>query len=66
MADVWSFLFLNGEFAPRTHTAGLTLEQVAARPGTAPHSIYEELRHTGLGSESCWSAPKGLGLGRRM
>ncbi|WP_420594762.1 DinB family protein [Deinococcus sp.] len=47
MTDVWSFLFLNGEFAPRSSILdGLTLEQVAARPGEAPHSIYEELWHT--------------------
>ena len=47
MAEVWSFLFLSGEFAPRSYIlAGLTLEQVAARPGKATHSIYEELWHT--------------------
>ena len=47
MADVWRFLFLDGEFAPRAHIlAGLTLEQVGIRPGEAAHSIYEELWHT--------------------
>ncbi len=47
MADVWNYLFLNGEFAPRTYILeGLTLEQVGARPTGALHSIYEELWHT--------------------
>ncbi len=47
MAEVWSFLFLNGEFAPRSYIlAGLTLQQVGTRPGGASHSIYEELWHT--------------------
>jgi len=47
VADVWRFLFLDGEFAPRSYIlAGLTLEQVGIRPGEAVHSIYEELWHT--------------------
>ena len=47
MADVWRFLFLDGEFAPRAYIlAGLTLEQVGLRPGEATHSIYQELWHT--------------------
>ena len=47
MADVWHFLFLSGEFAPRSSILeGLTLEQVAARPAEGVHSIYEELWHT--------------------
>ena len=49
MADVWSFLFLNGEFAPRAYILqGLTLQQVGVRPPGALHSIYEELWHTAL------------------
>lgn len=44
--NTWEQLFLTGEFAPRAHIlAGLTLEQVGARPAGAPHSIYEELWH---------------------
>lgn len=44
--NTWKQLFLTGEFAPRAHIlAGLTLEQVGARPAGAPHSIYEELWH---------------------
>lgn len=47
MADVWEFLFLNGEFAPRSYILdGLTLQQVSIRPTGASHSIYEELWHT--------------------
>lgn len=47
MTQVWNFLFLDGEFAPRRYIlAGLTLEQVGTRPGGASHSIYEELWHT--------------------
>ena len=47
MADVWDFLFLSGEFAPRTYILeGLTLQDVGTRPPGAPHSIYEELWHT--------------------
>lgn len=49
MAEVWSFLFLNGEFAPRSYILdGLTPEQVGVRPAGALHSIYEELWHTAL------------------
>lgn len=44
--NTWKYLFLTGEFAPRTHIlGGLTLEQVGVRPIGAPHSIYEELWH---------------------
>lgn len=47
MANVWEFLFLNGEFAPRkVIVEGLTLEQVGVRADGASHSIYEELWHT--------------------
>lgn len=47
MANVWEFLFLNGEFAPRsTILDGLTLQQVSARPAGVTHNIYEELWHT--------------------
>ncbi|GAA3997541.1 DinB family protein [Deinococcus rubellus] len=47
MANVWNFLFLNGEFAPRTYILeGMTLQQVGTRPTGASHSIYEELWHT--------------------
>ncbi len=47
MAEIWSFLFHDGEFAPRSYIlAGLTLPQVGTRPGGASHSIYEELWHT--------------------
>ncbi|OLV16776.1 DinB family protein [Deinococcus marmoris] len=47
MADVWDFLFLSGEFAPRTYILeGLTLQDVGTRPSGASHSIYEELWHT--------------------
>lgn len=47
VAEVWEFLFLNGEFAPRrTILEGLTLEHVSARPAGVTHSIYEELWHT--------------------
>ena len=47
MANVWEFLFLNGEFAPReVNLDGLTLEQVGVRAAGASHSIYEELWHT--------------------
>ena len=39
-------LFLVGEFAERARLlSGLTLEQVAARPEGASHSIYDELWH---------------------
>ncbi|WP_164473426.1 DinB family protein [Deinococcus psychrotolerans] len=49
MTDVWSFLFLNGEFAPRQYILdGLTSEQVGVRPAENVHSIYEELWHTAL------------------
>lgn len=49
MAEVWNFLFLNGEFAPRTSILkGLTLQQVGVRPPGASHSIYEELWHTAV------------------
>ena len=45
--NVWEFLFMNGEFAPRAYIlGGLTLEQVGTRPVAAPHSIFEELWHT--------------------
>ena len=44
--NVWEHLFMTGEFAPRPHIlAGLTLQQVGARPAGAPHSIYQELWH---------------------
>ncbi|MBZ9750085.1 DinB family protein [Deinococcus sp. HMF7604] len=44
----WEHLFY-GEFADRrTLLAGLTLAQVTARPGRAPHSIYDELWHAAL------------------
>lgn len=47
VADVWNFLFLSGEFAPRTYILeGLTLQDVGTRPSGASHSIYEELWHT--------------------
>src|SRR5690606_39022384 len=43
---MWRHLFLEGEYMPRARLlAGLTLEQVKARPGGAPHSIYDELWH---------------------
>lgn len=49
MAEVWSFLFLDGEFAPRPYILqGLTPEQAGVRPAGASHSIYQELWHTAL------------------
>lgn len=52
MVDDWEHFLLAGEFAPRAHIlAGLTLEQVGARPGGAPHSIYEELWHAATWQE---------------
>jgi len=46
MFDQWDDLLLSGAFAPREALLrGLTLEQVSARPGGAPHSIYQELWH---------------------
>ena len=39
-------LFVEGEFMRRDRLlSGLDLEQVTARPGSAPHSIYDELWH---------------------
>ena len=44
--SVWEHLFVAGEFMRRDRLlAGLDLEQVTAKPGGAPHSIYEELWH---------------------
>lgn len=46
MTDVWQHLFLDGEFISRRRVlAGLSLRQITARPGGAPHSIYDELWH---------------------
>lgn len=46
MFDQFDDLFLSGAFAPRAVLLrGLTLEQVGARPASAPHSIYQELWH---------------------
>lgn len=45
--NTWEHLFIDGEFMPRDRLlAGLTLEQVTARPPGLSHSIYEELWHT--------------------
>lgn len=45
----WDDLLLSGGFAPReTIFAGLTLEQVTARPNEVPHSIYQELWHAAM------------------
>jgi uncharacterized damage-inducible protein DinB len=45
----WDDLLLTGGFAPRESIfAGLTLEQVAARPNGVPHSIYQELWHAAM------------------
>ena len=43
---MWNHLFAAGEFMERERLlSGLTLEQVTARPGNVPHSIYDELWH---------------------
>jgi uncharacterized damage-inducible protein DinB len=45
----WDDLLLTGGFAPRESIfAGLTLEQVSARPNEVPHSIYQELWHAAM------------------
>ena len=45
----WDDLLLTGGFAPRaTVFGGLTAEQVQARPGQVPHSIYQELWHAAM------------------
>jgi hypothetical protein len=45
----WDDLLLSGGFAPReTMLAGLTLEQVAARPSEVPHNIYQEPWHAAM------------------
>ena len=47
MGNKWRHLFSDGEFARREQIlAGLTLEQVTARPSKQSHTIYEELWHT--------------------
>lgn len=44
--DQWDDLLLSGAFAPRAKLLrGLPLSEVGARPGGAPHSIYQELWH---------------------
>ena len=46
MNDKWRHLFSDGEFARRERIlAGLTFEQVTARPSAQSHTIYEELWH---------------------
>jgi uncharacterized damage-inducible protein DinB len=45
----WDDLLLSGGFAPcESIFAGLTLEQVSARPNEVPHSIYQELWHAAM------------------
>ncbi|MBZ9750176.1 DinB family protein [Deinococcus sp. HMF7604] len=45
----WDDLLLTGGFAVRESIfAGLTLEQVTARPQDVPHSIYQELWHAAM------------------
>ena len=63
MFDQFDDLFLNGAFAPRAVLLrGLTLEQVGARPASAPHSIFQALWHVTTvlrksldGGRSSWS-----------
>lgn len=46
MKDKWRHLFSDGEFARREKIlAGLSFEQVNARPSAQSHTIYEELWH---------------------
>ncbi|MEX2534718.1 MAG: hypothetical protein WD273_03880 [Trueperaceae bacterium] len=41
---MWNHVFVEGEFMKRERLlSGLGLEQVTARPGKVPHSIYDEL-----------------------
>ena len=43
---MWNHVFAEGEFMKRERLlSGLSLEQVTARPGMVPHSIYDELWH---------------------
>lgn len=43
---MWNHVFAAGEFMKRERLlSGLGLEQVTARPGKVPHSIYDELWH---------------------
>ncbi len=44
--NIWEQLFLTGEYRARVDLlSGLTFEQVTLRPGSAEHSIYDELWH---------------------
>lgn len=43
---MWEHLFAEGEFMRRERLlSGLDLQQVTSRPGSVPHSIYDELWH---------------------